>query len=110
MTIRRLIITAASALTFMGAAHAGELRPIGAQSIELGEVSGVAYYTVERDGFHVVATLAEGEVGTPVRFQAVLVPGQSVVLSTPRAVGVAPAAVEISRQGDKVFVTEAATN
>ena len=109
MTIRRLIIAAASALTFMGAAHAGELKPIRAQIIELGEVSGVAYYTVEHDGFHVVATLAEGEAGTPVRLQAVLVPGQSVVLSTPRAVGVAPVVVEISRQGDKVFV-EAAAN
>ncbi len=110
MTIRRLIITAASALTFIGATHAGELKPIRPQKIELGEVWGVAYYTVERDGFHVVATLAQGEAGTPVRFQAVLVPGQSVVLSTPRAVGVAPVVVEISRHGDEVFVVEAQTN
>jgi hypothetical protein len=110
MTIRRTIITATSALTFIGAAHAGELQPIRAHSIHLGEVSGVAYYTVERDGFHVVATLGEGEAGTPVRFQAVLVPGQSVVLSTPRAVGVAPVVVKIDRQGDEVFVVEAPTN
>ncbi len=110
MTIRRTIITTISTLTFIGAAHAGELKPIRPQSIHLGEVSGVAYYTVERDGFHVVATLGEGEAGTPVRFQAVLVPGQSVVLSTPRAAGVAPVAVEIDRQGDEVFVVEAPTN
>ncbi len=110
MTIRRMIIITASALTFFGAARAGELNEIRPQNIDLGEVSGVAYYTVQRDGFHVVATLAQGEAGTPVRFQAVLVPGQSVVLSTPRVVGVAPVAVEIRRQGDKVFVVEAPTN
>lgn len=110
MTIRRLIITTASSLTLLGAAHASELKPILSQKIDLGEVSGVAYYTVERDGFHVVATLAEGNTGTPVRVQAVLVPGQSVVLSTPREVGAAPVAVEISRQGDKVLVVEAQTD
>jgi hypothetical protein len=110
MTIRRLIIITASALTFIGAAHAGELKPVLSQKIDLGGVSGVAYYTVERDGFHVVATLAEGRTGKPVRVHAVLVPGQSVVLSTPHGVGAAPVAVEISRQGDKVLVGETQTD
>src|SRR5690349_14738050 len=110
MTVRRMIMITASALIFFGAARAGELREIRPQNIDLGEVSGVAYYTVQRDGFHVVATLAQREAGTPIRFHAVLLPGQSLVLSTPRAVGVAPVAVEISRQGDKVFVVEAPTN
>jgi hypothetical protein len=110
MTIHRLIIITASALAFIGAAHAGELKPVLSQKIDLGGVSGVAYYTVERDGFHVVATLAEGSTGTPVRLHAILVPGQSVVLSTPREVGVAPVAVEIRRQGDRVLVGEAQTN
>jgi hypothetical protein len=104
MTIRRLILITASALTFIGAAHAGELKPVLPQKIDLGEVSGIAYYMVQRDGFHVVATLAEGITGTPVRVQAVLVPGQSVVLSTPRGVGATPVAVEISRQGDQVLI------
>ena len=110
MTIRRLITITASALAFIGAAHAGELKPVLSQKIDLGGVSGIAYYTVERDGFHVVATIAEGSTGTPVRVRAILVPGQSVVLSTPREVGIAPVAVEISRQGDKVLVGEAQTN
>jgi hypothetical protein len=39
---------------------------------------------------------------------AVLVPGQSVVLSTPREVGVAPVEVEISRQADTLLVRNAA--
>jgi hypothetical protein len=110
MTIRRTVAITAAALMFVGTAQAGELKPTRPQSIDLGDVSGVAYYTIERDGFHVVATLGEGETGTTVRFQAVLVPGQKVVLSTPRAVGVAPIAVEISRREDEVFVAAAPTN
>ena len=108
MTIHRTIVAAAFALASIGVAHADELRPIEPRIIDLGEVSGVAYYTVERDGFRLVATLGQGETGTPVRFEAVLVPGQSVVLSTPREPGVAPDAVQISRQDDQVVVHEAA--
>ena len=44
----------------------------------------------------------------PMRFEAVLAPGQSVVLSTPREVGVAAYAVEISRRGDQVQLHEVA--
>ena len=110
MTIRRMIVAAALALPLVGTADARELQPIRPLSIDLGQVSGVAYYTVEGDGFHVVATLGEGKAGTPVRFQAVLVRGQRVVLSTPREAGVAPVALQISREGDKVFVTEPTTN
>ena len=68
-----------------------------------------AYYTVERDGFRVVATLAQGEFGAPVRFEAVLLPGQSVVLSTIRVVDAEPVlvAVEVSREGDRVLLHDA---
>src|SRR6201999_4251673 len=103
MTIHRLIITIASALTFIGAAHAGELKPVLSPKIDLGGISGVAYYTVERDGFHVVATLAQGEAGTPIRVVSVLAPGQRVVLSTPQQAD----AIEISRKGDSVLVRKA---
>jgi hypothetical protein len=34
MTIRRLILITASALTFIGAAHAGELKPVPPQKID----------------------------------------------------------------------------
>ena len=107
MSLHRIILAAAFTLASIGAAHANELRAVEARSIDLGEISGVAYYTVERDGFRIVATLAQGEAGTPVRFEAVLAPGQSVVLSTPREAGAAPNAVEISRQNDRVLVHEA---
>src|SRR5882724_10945504 len=84
MTIHRTILAAAFTLASTGAAHADELQPLQARSIDLGEMAGVAYYIVERDGFRLVAILAQGVTGTPVRFETVLAPGQSVVLP-PRA-------------------------
>jgi hypothetical protein len=103
MSIRSMLIVAAFALASLEAAHADGLRPIDAKSIDLGEVSGVAYYTVERDGFHVVTTLAQGMEGIPIRVVSVLAPGQSVAFSTPHQAG----ALEISRNGDSVFVRKA---
>jgi hypothetical protein len=103
MSIRSMLIVAAFALASLEAAHADGLRPIDAKSIDLGEVSGVAYYTVERDGFHVVTTLAQGMSGMPIRIVSVLAPGQSVAFSTPHQAG----ALEISRNGDSVFVRKA---
>ena len=103
MSIRSMLFAAAFALASVEAAHADGLRPIEAKSIDLGEVSGVAYYTVERDGFHVVTTLAQGMAGMPIRVVSVLAPGQSVVLSTPHQAG----ALEISRNGDSVLVRKA---
>ena len=100
MSIRSMLVAAAFALACLETAQADGLRPIDAMSIDLGEVSGVAYYTVERDGFHVVATLAQGMTGTPIRVVCVLAPGQSVAFSTPLQVN----ALEISRNGDSVLV------
>lgn len=104
MSIRNMLLAATFALTTLGSAHAGTLRPIEARSIDLGEVSGVAYYTIEREGFRVVTTLSQGETGTPIRMVSVLAPGQKVVLSTPDQAG----AVEISRLADTVVVRKAA--
>ena len=103
MSVRNTLLAAAFTIASLGTAHASGLRPIEAQSIHLGDVSGVAYYTVEPNGFRVVTTLAQGEAGTPVRFVSVLAPGQRVVISTPHQ---APA-LEISRQGDELLVRKA---
>jgi hypothetical protein len=105
MSIRNMLFALAFGIASLTAARAEGLRPIEGRSIDLGEISGIAYYTVERDGFHVVATLAQGEAGTPIRVVSVLVPGQRVVLSTPQQVG----AIEISRKGDSVLVRKAST-
>ena len=84
MTIRHTTLAAALALAFIGPAHAEGLKPLQGQVIDLGDVSGVAYYTVERDDFRVVATLAKkDEDAVPVRVVAVLGPDQSLTLSTP---------------------------
>jgi hypothetical protein len=103
MSIHSTLLAAAFTLASLGAAHANGLRPIEGRSIDLGDVSGVAYYTVEPDGFRVVTTLAQGERGTPIRLVSVLAPGQRVVLSTPHQAG----ALEISRNGDSLFVRKA---
>jgi hypothetical protein len=108
MLIRSALFAATLTLAPLGAAHADSVQPMHAQPIDLGEVTGVAYYTVESDGFHVVTTLVQGETGTPVRVVNVLAHGQSVVLSAARELGAAPVEVEISRQGDTLFVRKAA--
>jgi hypothetical protein len=100
MSIRSMFVTAAFALAALESARADGLRPIDAIGIDFGDVSGVAYYTVERDGFHVVTTLAQGMAGTPIRVECVLAPGQRVAFSTPHRLGV----LEISRSGDSVLV------
>jgi hypothetical protein len=107
MSIRSMLVAAAFGLASLLASpqvtHADGLRPINARSIDLGEVSGVAYYTVERDGFHVVTTLAQGVAGMPIRVVSVLAPGQSVAFSTSHQAD----ALEISRNGDSVLVRKA---
>lgn len=105
MSVRNMLFAVAFGIASLTAAQAEGLRPIEAKSIDLGGISGVAYYTVERDGFRVVATLAQGEAGTPIRVVAVLAPGQRVVLSTPQQAD----AIEISRKGDSVLVRNANT-
>ena len=100
MSIRNMLFATAFALAPLGVVHADGLHPMTARSINLGEVSGVAYYTIQRDGFHVVTTLAQGETGSPIRVVSVLAPNQRVVLSTPQQAD----ALEISRQGDSVLV------
>jgi hypothetical protein len=111
MTIRQTALAGALALAFIGPAHAHAegLKPLQGQVIDLGDVSGVAYYTVEHDGFRVVATLAKkDEDAVPVRVVAVLGPDQSLTLSTPHEAGTPPDAVEIIRRADTVLVHNAA--
>ena len=109
MTIRRSILATAFGLAvpFAVAAQASELKPIEGRAINFGRVSGVVYYTVERQGLHVVATLAQGDSGKPVRIEAILAPGQSVTLSAPRGVGKAPDTVSIRRHDDRILVEAA---
>lgn len=100
---------AAIALSALVVAHplaAGEMKPISAQSIALGAVNGVAYYTTEADGFHVVATLADAD-SQPMRFEATLAQGQSMIVSVPRGYGEPADSLKISRVEDRLFAISA---
>ena len=70
MSIRSTLLAAAFTLTTLAAAQANGLRPIEGRSINLGDVSGVAYYTVEPDGFRIVTTLAQDGNADPLRVGA----------------------------------------
>jgi hypothetical protein len=108
MFIKTLIMAASLGMAAIAPAMAGELKPAQSHRINLGGVAGDAYYTVRQDGYHVVATFTQrGGSLTPVRFQAVLSPGQSVTFSTPRGVGEQPVSMSIKRQGERVIVDEA---
>jgi hypothetical protein len=108
MTIHQAALAATLALASISPAQAEELRPLQGQVIDLGDVSGVAYYSVERDGFRVVALAKKDEDAVPMRVVAVLSPDQSLTLSTPREWGTPADAVEIIRRADTVLVHEAA--
>jgi hypothetical protein len=107
MNIKQTALAAALALLPFGPAHADGLKPFQGRVIDLGDVSAVAYYTVERDGFRVIATLAKkAEDAVPVRVVAILAPGQSLTLSTPHEAGAPDDAVEIVRQADTLLIHE----
>jgi hypothetical protein len=107
--IKQSALAAALALLPLGPAHAEGLKPFQGRVIDLGDVSAVAYYTVERDGFRVVATLAKkAEDAIPVRIVSVLAPGQSLTLSTPHEAGAPDGAVETVRRADTLLIHEAA--
>ncbi|MGD9511892.1 MAG: hypothetical protein AB7I59_17905 [Geminicoccaceae bacterium] len=108
MTLRTLLASAILVPFAATAAHAAELAPIAAHDIRLGPVSGIVYYTDEPGGYRVVATLASDEDSRPVRFEAVLAPGQTMLLSSPREAGVAAETVEIVREADHLVVREPA--
>jgi hypothetical protein len=77
-----------------------------AESIDLGRFHGVVYYTKEDGGYRVVATIAEGEAGPPVRFSATLADNQSATMSVPGELGEPASILEISRVGDTLALTE----
>ncbi len=106
MTVRTLTFAAALAAS-LGTAGATEIRPGAGGHVDLGTLAGVAYYTPEPKGYHVVVTLAPRGAAPALRFETVLAAEQSVTLSTPRMSGEPATSVEIARSGDRVIVTPA---
>lgn len=85
--------------------HAGELVPYAAESIELGRIRGVTFFTEEQGGYRVITTLADGEAGLPVRFEATLAENQRLTISVPGKFGEPGQVVEIFRTGNRLIVS-----
>jgi hypothetical protein len=100
--------TAVAGLLVADAAQAAELDALVAKSIKLGDLVGIAYYTVEQTGYQVVATVSSGAKAPPVRFISTLLAGQKAVLSVPRDPGESALTLEVERSGDRVFVNASA--
>lgn len=101
------LLAAAAAICISAGAQADPLGEMQARSVRLGDVSGGIYYTAEPEGYRVVSTLQVGDGRSIVRFVATLKPGQSIVLSIPRAVGQPPLEVRVARHGDVLVVDDA---
>ena len=87
--------------------QAGELTAMTGGSVDLGGFHGIVYYTSEEDGYRVVATFANDEAGSPMRFSTVLAEDQSATISVPGKAGEEARSLRISRSGDKLLLTEA---
>ncbi|MDG4879730.1 hypothetical protein [Mesorhizobium sp. WSM4884] len=103
---RRFGAFAFALLAATGGAAASELVPGSGHSIQLGSFSGAVYYTVEQDGYRVVATMASGAEQQPVRVVSTLAPGQRMMISVPQAVGQPSIDFEILRDGKALLVSD----
>ncbi|THK39184.1 hypothetical protein EHS39_06370 [Ensifer sp. MPMI2T] len=103
---KRSIAFATALLAMTGAVTASELAPGNGHSIHLGRFDGAVYYTVEKDGYRVVATLASGAEAQPIRFVSTLGPGERLMISVPQAIGQPSADFEIIRDGEVLLVNE----
>jgi hypothetical protein len=99
---RYMLLAALCAVT--NPAYAGEVGEIQATSIDLGGFRGVVYYTSEAGGYRVIATIAEGENGLPVRLEATLLDGQKVTVSVPGKLGEDGHSIEMMRSNSKLIV------
>ncbi|WP_206453967.1 hypothetical protein [Aurantimonas marina] len=106
--MKTIFVAAALTVAALGAAHGAELKPLAAQSIELGQVTGAAYYTVEGDEFRVVTTLQAGEAGSALRFVSMLSDGEALTIQVPSNLGNPSTELVIERAGDAVRVSPAA--
>jgi hypothetical protein len=104
---RQVLIALASLAAMAGGSMAAELVPTNARSIRLAGLSGIVYYSVEQDGYRVVATLASSAGDLSFRFISTLAPGQRITLSVPQSVGRPPVDFDILRKDDTLVVSDA---
>jgi hypothetical protein len=65
-----------------GTAQAGELTPYAAESMELGSIRDVTYYTEVQEAYKLVTTLADGDTGVLVLALAALAAAATVATIT----------------------------
>lgn len=99
-------VALAALLLNLSPVHASEMAEFQAEGISLQGFIGVVYYTNAADGYHVVATIADGERGTPVRFEATLADAQKMSISIPGKPGEKNRTMQISRTGGKLMLFE----
>lgn len=109
-TLSALAVSAAAlTFAFAGTAGAQEVAPAVAYRIDLGDVGGVAYYTIADEGYRVVATL--GNAGAaPLRVTATLAPAQRLNISVPGEAGAQAQAIDIVRDGNRIVVLPTPTD
>lgn len=83
----------------------------GVEAALSGNTSAITYWVSEPDGWHVVTTVdtvigqdSDAEKHAVVRFEAVLLAGQSQVISVPVPIGEKQRILRIRRSGDKLQV------
>ena len=103
---RHLTAFALACFAVTGVAVAAELAPSSAHNVRLARFDGNVYYTVEQDGYRVVATLASGAEELPIRFIATLGPGQRMLISVPQSVDQPSIDFEILRNGDALVLSD----
>jgi hypothetical protein len=87
----------------------GELRPLQARAVALGEGSAVVYYTYDAEAANVVrvvTTIATDRDGAaaPTRFVSYLAPGQKAEVSVAGAAGTEPDTLELAYDGTGLAV------
>lgn len=112
-TLSLALLATTLTLASVTATLAVELKPLRPVSVGLGSFRGSAYYTVEKTGYRVVATLAAVNSGAEqpqvIRMVTTLNPDQTVHLSVPGTLGTdgIETTIAFSRSGDRVEVASA---
>ena len=102
-TMRKYISLVALCLT-LTPVYGGEITDLQAESIDVGDFHGIVFYTGEKDSYRVVATIAQGEAGLPVRFEATLIETQMITITVPGKLGEISHVIEVARVGNRLVV------
>lgn len=104
------LLAIAAAGVMLATAYAATVEhpaPTEALAMALGDMTGVAYVTLRRDGMHLSATLTGN--GPAVHFEGVLSDGEVARISLPASQTGETRILAFARTGDGLFVKETST-